>query len=114
MNTRKLYFHLALASGLLALAGILILLGVWGNVETSLAQPSATTRYVSSVSGVDTGDCATNSAPCKTIQYAVDQADPTDEIYIATYEVSVLPPVTTTASYTGTGENVIELTRTTD
>ncbi|MEA3340895.1 MAG: hypothetical protein U9R15_13105 [Chloroflexota bacterium] len=97
MNVRKLYAPFALVLGLLGLVGTLILLGVWGSVETSLAQPSATTRYVSSVSGVDMGGCDTDSAPCQTIQYAVGQADPTDDIYIATYEVGAAPPFTTTA-----------------
>ena len=110
MNARKLHVPFALALGLLALVGTLVLLWAWGRTDVSLAQPSATTRYVSSVGGSDTGnDCSNLAAPCQTIQRAVDQADEGDDIYIATFEVSGIPPVTTTARYTGAGDAVIAL-----
>jgi hypothetical protein len=70
-------------------------------------------RYVSSVSGADTGGGTNAAEPCATIQYAVDQSNSGDEIHIATYDVEivVLPPsvTTNTCVYTGTGASVIEL-----
>ncbi len=39
-------------------------------------------RYVSPT-GSDTGDCSISSAPCATLQYAIDQALPGDEIRVA-------------------------------
>ena len=49
------------------------------------AQPLAPTiRYVAAISGSDAeNDCTASAAPCATIQHAVDQAAPGDEIRIA-------------------------------
>lgn len=41
-----------------------------------------TVRYVAPA-GTDSGDCTDPASPCRTIQYAVDQAGPGDEIRIA-------------------------------
>ena len=74
---------------------------------------SAAVRYVSSFSGVDVGGGTSATAPCKTIQYAVNQSGSGDEIRIAAYDVtsSGFPPVTTTNTcvYTGTNTAVISL-----
>ena len=112
MKTKRLHLSLALTCGLLALVGTLVLLGAW-RTERALAHPQGDTRYVSSISGIDTGnDCTGPTAPCQTIQRAVDQANDGDDVHIATYEVSAgLPPITTTARYTGSGDSVIELTK---
>ncbi|MBU0492802.1 MAG: hypothetical protein KKB13_13215, partial [Chloroflexi bacterium] len=40
-------------------------------------------RYVATT-GTDTGGCDDLAHPCATVQYAVDQADPGDEVHIAT------------------------------
>lgn len=70
-------------------------------------------RYVSSSSGTDTGAGTSPTAPCRSIQYAVDQAGSGDEIRIATYDVEtiVFPPSVQTNScvYTGAGTAVITL-----
>jgi hypothetical protein len=70
-------------------------------------------RYVSSMSGADVVDGTSPSAPCRTIQYAVDQSSGGDEIHIATYDVEtiVFPPSiqTNTCVYTGTNSAVITL-----
>ncbi len=71
-------------------------------------------RYVSSISGTDAGGGTNTSTPCRSIQYAVDQAGSGDEIHIATYDVvnmGGIPPVflTNTCVYTGTGAAVITL-----
>ena len=112
MNARKFPIPLALTLGLLALGGALILLGAVG-AGLPAVQAQGTNRYVSSVSGSDSGGCTDPANPCRTIQYAVDQATAGDEIRIATLDVSgsVTPPsiVTTTARYTGAGANVIAL-----
>ena len=119
MNAKTTHILLSLALGLLALTGTLALLWTMGSQtyiararpaghpapSPAIAATAAVTRYVSSVTGVDTGDCTADNAPCQTIQYAVDQANDGDEIHIATRDN------TDPASYTGTGENVIVLTK---
>jgi hypothetical protein len=52
------------------------------------ANTRASTRYVASNDGVDSGDCSSSASPCKTIQYAVNQASSEDTILVAqgTYE----------------------------
>ena len=112
MNIRKLHLSFALTIGLLTLVGLLALLWTMGSgpdvaQAQSVARSSpfhataAITRYVSSVSGNDTGDCTDDSAPCQTIQYAVDQANDGDEIRIATRDNLIA------ASYTGSGSGPV-------
>jgi len=70
-----LFFALALTLGLL-----------WtltGEAMPVAAAPAQTTRYVDDATGNDTGDCADDNNPCKTIQYAVDQAGADDLIKVA-------------------------------
>src|SRR5512140_2523138 len=69
------------------------------------AHPAAIVRYVSAVTGVDTGNCATASAPCQSIQYALDQAADGDEVRIAAFD-NVAPTI-----YTSTANSVISLTK---
>ncbi len=45
--------------------------------------PASTVRYVSPT-GDDSGTCTSATSPCRTVQYAVDQAASGDEIHIAT------------------------------
>jgi len=122
MNTKRLQLPLALAFALLALAGALALLGAWSSRASPvqagplpqltptlppiplLPPPSGGTRYVAPT-GVDVGDCVSPTAPCKTIQYAVNQANDGEEIHIATFDVheTLGPPpsiITITARYT--------------
>jgi uncharacterized repeat protein (TIGR01451 family) len=87
----KVYFKgwltvLALASGALV-------------IITLATQPAraAGPRYVAP-GGIDSSnDCTNSSAPCATIQHAVDEADLGDTIYVAT------------GTYTGTGDEVVLL-----
>ena len=108
----RVVFTLALS--LLILAGVLVFLGSWSGVP-QVVQAQGTTRYVAALSGQDVGNCASQAAPCQTIQYAVDQAQDGDELRIATFEVAVSPSpggsVTRTTTYTGGGDNVIVLTK---
>jgi predicted outer membrane repeat protein len=112
MNVKKLQLLLALTLGLLTVAGALMLLETWSS-GLVLARPNQSTIHVAP-SGADTPGCGGEADPCATIQYAVDQATGGDEIHIATFDVSgtVVPLniVTTTARYTGTGDNVVVLT----
>jgi predicted outer membrane repeat protein len=54
-----------------------------GNViVNNPAPPQAGTRYVAKT-GTDTGDCLSSASPCLTIEYAVGQALPGDEVRVA-------------------------------
>ena len=95
MNGRCLLSALALSLGLL----VVLLWALGGSFDVAQADPAV--RYVSSVSGTDTGDCTDQSAPCRSIQYAVDQAADGDEIWVASLDNI------TSARYTGTGDTPI-------
>ncbi|HEY3381060.1 MAG TPA: right-handed parallel beta-helix repeat-containing protein [Vicinamibacterales bacterium] len=94
------------SSRVLSLVALGCALGIAGPAS------SQTTRYVSTA-GADSGACT--STPCRTIQYAVDQATPGDhvkvaaDLYTATHEdgtqrqvVSIKNAVTITGGYTTT------------
>jgi hypothetical protein len=49
---------------------------------SAMASPSATTRYVAT-NGVDAGTCNSMVAPCRTLQYAINAAAASDNIYMA-------------------------------
>ncbi len=55
----------------------LLWLAVWG-----MAHAAGTLRYVSAA-GTDAGACANPAAPCRTVQYAINQAASGDEIRLA-------------------------------
>jgi len=75
---KKLLISLMLGIGIML--GVLIILA-WDSQLTYAAGP----RYVApSPLGGDSGnDCLSSLTPCATVQYAVDQADPDDEIRVA-------------------------------
>ncbi len=78
MNINRLVSAATLAGGLAL--GMLGLLGI-------LAPPvqAGGTRYVDSATGSDSSNnCSVSSSPCKTIQHAVDEADPGDLVKVAT------------------------------
>ena len=79
---KKHSLPLALTLGLLALVGILLSLEMRRG-GTSVAHAQGTIRYVAPT-GTDTGICTDPITPCKTIQYAVDQALPGEEVRVAT------------------------------
>ncbi len=115
MHTRKLHIPLTLGLGLMTLVGVLAMLWTMGDAShavqtrsaarSTIAATSSITRYVSSVSGSDASDCTDETAPCQSIQYAVDQADDGDEIRIATMDNAER------AIYTDTGESIVALTK---
>jgi parallel beta-helix repeat protein len=74
---------LSLAFGLVLLLGLLLEMDA-AYSPVALAQSSAI-RYVDGSDGNDgSNDCVTSTTPCATIQHAVDEADPGDEIRVAT------------------------------
>ncbi|MEA3439956.1 MAG: hypothetical protein U9R58_06710 [Chloroflexota bacterium] len=83
---------------------IVFMLGVRNaGVSLSLAAANASdTRYVAA-GGSDTGnDCTSSSSPCATIQHAVDQANPADEVRVAEGTYSDVFEITHTNTYTYT------------
>ena len=112
MNVKKLQLLLALTLGLLTVAVALVLLGAWSSGPPVAWAQSGTGVIRVAPSGTDTSGCGGKDDPCETIQYAVGQAGDGDEIWIAAFDVVLsVPPVTTTARYTGAGDNVIVLTK---
>ncbi|WP_310962711.1 right-handed parallel beta-helix repeat-containing protein [Nocardioides terrisoli] len=94
----------------LATAVALATTGATGLALAGIAVPSAaaaapTTRYVAPSGSNTTNECTDGAAPCQTIQYAVDHADPGDTISIGpgTYPENVQIDVSLTLS--GTGAN---------
>jgi fibronectin-binding autotransporter adhesin len=76
--------RLLLASfGGLALALALLVMLDLPHLKTALAAPSATIRYVLGDGGTNTGDCTNPQSPCKSIQYALEQASDGDTIQVA-------------------------------
>ena len=84
-GSRVLRLGLALALGGSLLGALLLLVGATHSQVVALARGATpAVRYVAS-SGNDAGnDCANSSAPCATVQHAVDVADSGDEIRVAT------------------------------
>lgn len=111
MSPRKVALGLTLLVPLFTLAVTLSVMGAWGS-EPPRAAAQSSIRYAAP-SGTDAdNDCSSNDNPCATIQRAVDVADAGDEIRVATFDVALgLPPLTTTARYTGTAANVVLLTK---
>ena len=93
IKKRRIGFSILLSA--LLFLGTMLLSGMAAQV--GLARPAATVRYVSSVSGADSGACDDNSAPCRTIQYAIQQADAGDEIRIAALDNAALAVYTATS-----------------
>jgi hypothetical protein len=83
-DLRMLRLGLALTFGLALLIGLLLAMGAARPPDVALAQ-GPTTRYVAPApTGNENGnDCTNSSTPCATVQYAVDVADPGDEIRVA-------------------------------
>jgi len=83
-NSPVLRLGLTLTCGLALLLALLLAMGAARSPDVVLAQ-GLTIRYVDCATGSDDGNnCADSSAPCATIQHAVDVADPGDEIRSAT------------------------------
>ncbi len=70
--------------GIVGLVAALLAPGMWGSrVSTAHAQGSGTVRYVAITGNDASNDCTNAGNPCRTIQHAVDVAQPGDEIRVA-------------------------------
>ena len=79
MKLKMAYLCMTVALGLGLTLGVLWLLG--GSPLVARADPGI--RYVAPT-GDDADDCTNSGSPCRTVQYAVDQAADGDEIHVAT------------------------------
>jgi len=79
MDRKRLFLASLAGMGALLLAGV-ILLSLYPPVVR--AAPSAAIRYVDDVWGTDSGDCASDQSPCRTVQYALTQATDGDTIRV--------------------------------
>jgi hypothetical protein len=84
-NQKKI---MLLSTGALALAALLLWLGTTTPVQAVPAAyplPSVPTRYVAPPPTGDdaSNDCSNSASPCATIQHAIDEADPDDQIHVA-------------------------------
>ena len=77
MKKRLSYCTLALLPGVL-----LIVVSVWLNVATP-ARANGGTRHVAPTGNDSSNDCTISGNPCATIQHAIDEAVPGDEILVA-------------------------------
>jgi uncharacterized repeat protein (TIGR01451 family) len=100
LKYKRLAFSLVLCW--LALIGLWLMLS--GGLEMARAAPGASlaapaTRFVAS-DGDDANDCSSIAQRCRTVQRAIDVADPLDGIWVAT------------GTYTGTAGTVAEIDKT--
>jgi len=80
---KKLDILFSFTLGLLALVGVLSLVGAWeSGLSISHAQSGTGTIRVAAT-GADSVGCGSVISPCRTIQYAVDQAVAGEEILVA-------------------------------
>jgi hypothetical protein len=98
-NTARLFFALTLGLGLiLALVGVLAI----GTRDVARAQ-SGTGIICVATSGTDVPGCGNVISPCLTLQYAVDQALPGEEIRVASGVYSGVQGRLTFPGYPGPG-----------
>jgi len=69
---------------LVAIVGVMLLILLLREPLLVDASPAASTRYVAAAGNDSSNDCTNSAAPCRTVQHAVDQSDPDDEILVAT------------------------------
>jgi hypothetical protein len=87
-----------LSACVLGVSMTLLVLGLLSGPLLAQARVAAAVRYVATT-GSDTGSCTTIVGRCRTVQYAVSIANPSDEIWLAG------------GTYTGTGAAVITITK---
>jgi hypothetical protein len=82
--------HLFLALGLALGLALVVMIAVPG---TPVQADPPCTRYVLGIDAADTTDCSDEAHPCRTIQYAIDQAVDGDVICIADHILAPGPTV---------------------
>jgi hypothetical protein len=105
-NRRVFRLGLAMVFGLALLLGLLLAIGAVHSPEVALAR-GPTIRYVDCASGSDSGDCTVS--PCRTIGYALNQADDGDAIKVAacTYTESLALDESVSLMGDGADETII-------
>ena len=83
MNERKRVW-LTMSAVLVGIIGGMLLVLLLHEPLSVGASPAANTRYVAVTGNDSSNDCTISAAPCRTVQYAVDESDPDDEIRVAT------------------------------
>ena len=83
-NARRLHPFLALAVGLMAVVGMIAVLGTLGDGLPTVQAQSGTGIIRVATTGTDAPGCGSEVSPCRTVQYAVDQAQAGEEIRVAT------------------------------
>ena len=83
MVTNQRVLHI-MSAVLVAIVGVMLLILLLREPLLVDASPAASTRYVAAAGNDSSNDCTNSAAPCRTVQHAVDQSDPDDEILVAT------------------------------
>lgn len=83
-NERRPHPFLALIFGLMAVAGMVAILGALSDGPPVVQAQSGTGVIRVATTGTDAPGCGSEVSPCRTVQYAVDQAQTGGEIRVAT------------------------------
>jgi hypothetical protein len=83
MNVRRMQILTSVLSGLLALVGSLVLLGERDGGPGMVYAQSGTGAIRVAITGTDAITCGGVVTPCRTVQYAVDQALPGEKVLVA-------------------------------
>ena len=81
MNWRRIFLVLIMAVG-----SVYLFLAFAG--QQSASAITICDRYVLAIGGADSTDCSSEKSPCKTIQYAIDQASTDDRICVAKHTLA--------------------------
>jgi parallel beta-helix repeat protein len=83
MKQAGLRLSVALVVAIMATGGLIVLLGMWGTGLVTVSAQAGTGTIRVATTGSDTPGCGGSGNPCRTVQYAVDAADPGDVIKVA-------------------------------
>ncbi len=83
VKTNAFFRFVILAGSCFLIAGVLVLLWLLGGGAPPVLAQAGTGIIRVAITGTDTLGCGSGGVPCATVQYAVDQAQPGDEIRVA-------------------------------